>query len=153
MDHVEYAYTNGMDDAEVEERLLTSQAGVLSLSKGSDAYAIPMSHFYDGEKLYFRLGSAENSKKQEFLETTEKACYVLYDTEPAEDPDELESWSVLATGRLNEVPKSEHDRFDTAAINRDFTPVRVFGEAIEDIEISIVEFEIDTITGRSTLLE
>ena len=153
MDHVEYAYTHGMDDAEVDERLHTSQTGVLSLAKGSDAYAVPLAHFYDGEKLYFRLGNVENSKKQEFLETTEAACYVLYDTEPTEDPKELKSWSVLVTGQLNEVPKSEHDRFDTAAINRDFTPIRVFAEAIEDVEITIVELEIDTITGRSTSLE
>jgi len=153
MDNVEYAYTYGMDDAGIDELLRTSQIGVLSLSKDSNAYAIPLAHFYDGEKLYFRLGSTEDNKKQEFLETTETACYVLYDTEPTGDPDELESWSILVTGRLNEVPKSEHDRFDTAAINRGFTPIRVFDEAIEDIEISILELEIDTITGRSTSLE
>ncbi|GAB3034033.1 pyridoxamine 5'-phosphate oxidase family protein [Natronobiforma cellulositropha] len=153
MDHVEYAYTYGMDDATVDERLRTSQTGVLSLSKDSDTYAIPLAYFYDGENLYFRLGSTGESKKREFLETTETASFVLYDTEPTTSPDELESWSILVTGRLNEVPKSAHDRFDTATINRDFTPARVFDEAIEDIELTIVELEIETMTGRSTSLE
>lgn len=153
MDHVEYAYTHGMDDAKANERLRTSQSGVLSLSKNSDAYAVPLAHFYDGEKLYFRLGSTEDSKKLEFLKTTETACYVVYGTEPTEDPNEIESWSVIVTGQLTEVPQREHDRFDTATINRDFTPIRVFDEAIEDIEITIVELGVDTITGRTTSLD
>ncbi len=152
MDHVEYAHTYGMDDAEVDERLRTSQTGVLSLSKDGDAYTIPLAHVYDRGKLYFRLGRTADSRKRAFLEATETACYVLYDTEPTADPDELDSWSILVTGRLAEVPESKRERFDTAAINRSFTPIRVFDEAIEEIEITIFELEIDTITGRSTSL-
>lgn len=153
MKHVEYAYTYGMDDAELEERLHTSQTGVLSLSKEDDAYAIPLAHFFDGSGLYFRLGRTEDDTKWRFLETTETACYVLYGTEPTEGPDELESWSIVVTGRLEEVPESEYDRFDTAAINRDFTPIRVFDEAIDDIEITIVKLEIDAMTGRKTSMK
>lgn len=150
MEHVEYAYTVGMDDAEIEDRLRQSQTGVLSLSNESDAYAVPIAHYYDGEGLYFRLGITEDSKKQEFLGTTETACYVLYDTEPTDDAAELESWSILVTGRLSELSESASDRFDTAAINRAFTPIRVFDEPIEDIEIVILELEIDVMTGRAT---
>lgn len=126
---------------------------VCSLSKNDDAYAIPVAHFYDGENLYFRLGSTDGSTKRAFLTTTETACYVLYGTEPTADPNELESWSVVVTGRLSEVAETEHDRFDTAAINRRFSPIRVFDEPIDDIEITIVELEVDTVTGRSTVLE
>jgi len=39
---------------------------------------------------------------------------------------------------------------DTAEINRHFTPIRVFDEAIEDVDIVIAEFVIDTLTGRKT---
>lgn len=153
MEHIEYAYTHGMDDDEVDERLRTSQTGVLSLAKDSDAYAIPLAHFYDEGRLYFRIGDTADSRKQEFLQTTETACYVLYGAEPTADPNELESWSVIVTGHLTEIPDTEHGRFDTAAINREFTPIRVFDEGIEDIDISVVELEIDTKTGRSTSLE
>ncbi|MFW5950086.1 MAG: pyridoxamine 5'-phosphate oxidase family protein [archaeon] len=150
MEHVEYAYTQGMADADVEERLRTAESGVLSLSKQNDAYAIPLAHLYDDGRLYFRLGWTDDSKKRAYLETTETACYVLYGTEPTDDPNELESWSVVVTGQLSEVPEAEHDRFDTAAINRDFTPIRVFDEGIEEIDITVVELEIETMTGRST---
>lgn len=150
MEHVEYAYTHGMDDAEVAERLRTAETGVLSLSNDGDAYAVPLAHVYDDGKLYFRVGGTDDSRKQTFLETTETACYVLYGTEPTEDPNELESWSVIVTGQLSELPESEHGRFDTAAINREFTPIRVFDEGIDELDISILELEIDTVTGRST---
>ena len=150
MEHIEYAYTHGMDDAEVEERLETAETGVLALADGNDAYAVPLAHYYDGERIYFRMGSTEGSTKREFRETTETACYVLYGTEPTDDPRELDSWSVLVTGRLRELPDSERDRFDTAEINRRFSPIRVFDEAIDEIEITIVELEVETVTGRTT---
>ncbi|WP_280536668.1 pyridoxamine 5'-phosphate oxidase family protein [Halopenitus sp. POP-27] len=150
MEHVEYAYTTGMDDAEVEERLQTAETGVLALSDTGEAYAIPLAHYYDGNGLYFRLGVTEGSTKQAFRETTETACYVLYGAEPTDDPRGLDSWSIIVRGQLHELPETEHERFDTAEINRHFSPIRVFDEAIEDTEISIVKLEIDTITGRHT---
>lgn len=151
MQHIEYTDTIGMDDSEVEDRLLTTDTGVLSLARDGEAYAIPLAHYYDGERLYFRLGDAEGSKKRSFWEATETACYALYGAEPTDDPRGLDSWSVIATGRLVELPESEHERFDTAEINRQFAPLRVFGEAVEDLEVVILEFEVETITGRRTL--
>ncbi|MFB6080281.1 MAG: pyridoxamine 5'-phosphate oxidase family protein [Haloferacaceae archaeon] len=153
MENIEFAYTHGMDDAEVEERLRTAETGVLALADGNDAYAVPLAHYYDGERIYFRLGSTEGSKKRAFWETTGTACYVLYETDPTDDPHELDSWSVVVTGHLTELPESEHGRFDTAEINRRFTPIRVFDEAIDEIEITIVELDVETVTGRTTPLD
>jgi nitroimidazol reductase NimA-like FMN-containing flavoprotein (pyridoxamine 5'-phosphate oxidase superfamily) len=153
MEHIEYAYTQGMDDDEIKERLHTSEAGVLSLSKESDAYAIPLAHYYDDKSLYFRLGVTDGGRKREFLETTETACYVLYGAEPTDESQGLDSWSIIVTGQLAEIPETEYERFNTAEINRHFSPIRVFDEAIEEIEISIVELDIDTITGRTTPME
>ena len=150
MDDVEYAYTRGMDDDEIEKRLRTSEAGVLSLARESEAYAIPVAHYYDGERLYFRLGSTDDSRKREFMEATETACYVLYGADPTEEARGIDSWSLVITGQLAELPEAEHERFDTAEINRRFSPIRVFDEAIEEVEIEIVELDIETITGRTT---
>ncbi|WP_049979420.1 pyridoxamine 5'-phosphate oxidase family protein [Halolamina rubra] len=150
MEHVEYAYTQGMADADVEKRLRTAESGVLSLANQNDAYAIPLAHLYDDGRLYFRLGTTAGSKKREFLEATGTACYVLYGAEATDDPRELDSWSVVVTGQLSEVPEAERDRFDTATINHEFTPIRVFDESIEEIDITIFELEIETMTGRST---
>lgn len=111
---------------------------------------IPLAHYYDGDSLYFRLGLTAGSTKREFYETTEMACYVLYGAEPTDDPRGLDSWSIIVTGQLVELPETEHERFDTAEINRHFSPIRVFDEAIEDIDITVVKLDIDTITGRHT---
>lgn len=151
MEHVEYAYTCGMDEAEVEDRLRTAETGVLALSGDGEAYAIPLAHYYDGEHLYFRLGLTEDDTKRAFIETTGTACYVLYGADPTDNPRGLDSWSILVTGHIEELPESDRDRFDTAEINRRFSPIRVFDEAVEDIEIAVVELDVDTITGRRTL--
>ncbi|WP_336022929.1 pyridoxamine 5'-phosphate oxidase family protein [Halobellus salinisoli] len=150
MEHIEYAYTCGMDDEAVRERLETTETGVLALSKNNDSYAVPLAHYYDGEGLYFRLGVTEGSTKQAFLDATETATYVLYDTEPTEDAREFDSWSVVVSGALSEIPNAEHDRFDTAEINSQFSPIRVFGEEIDEIDIRILELEIESIAGRET---
>lgn len=151
MEHVEYAYTYGMDESEVTEKLATEGTGVLSLtSSETDAYAVPMAHYYDGDGLYFRLGRTERSHKWECIERTETASYVVYGTESTDDPRELDSWSVVVTGHLRHVPESEYERFDTAEINRRFTPIRVFDEAIGDIDIVILELDVETMTGRTT---
>jgi len=150
MDNIEYAYTLGMDDAAVEERLETAETGVLALSDGDDSYAIPLAHYYDGERLYFRLGVTDGSRKQQYLETTDTASYVLYGTADTDDPRGIDSWSVLVTGHLTELPESEYERFDTAEINRAFSPIRVFDEDVEEMDIVIVELEIESITGRHT---
>ncbi|RZV11726.1 hypothetical protein BDK88_0607 [Natrinema hispanicum] len=150
MKHIDYAYTFGIDESTIEERLRTAETGVLSLSKDDESYAIPLAHYYDSDGLYFRLGVTDGSRKQAFIEATETACYVCYGTEATDDPREIESWSVMVTGQLSEIPDSEYDRFDTAEINRQFAPIRVFDENIDEIEIRILELELDTITGRAT---
>lgn len=151
MKHIEYAHTYGMDDSATENRLQTAETGVLSLSKDDDSYAIPVAHHYDGDALYFRLGVTDGSRKQEFLETTETATYVLYGTEETDAPHELDSWSVLVTGPLRTLAADERERFDTAELNRQFSPLRVFDEAIDEIQIHIVELDVETMTGRTTL--
>ncbi|MFB6092980.1 MAG: pyridoxamine 5'-phosphate oxidase family protein, partial [Haloquadratum sp.] len=97
-----------------------------------------------------RLGLTEHSKKRRFLEATETACYVLYGTDATDDPRELDTWSVVVSGSLRELPATERDRFDTAEINRRFAPIRVFDEEIDEIEIAIYELDVDSATGRET---
>lgn len=151
MDHVEYAYTRGLDDAEVEERLRETETGVLALTDGTEAYAIPLSHYYDGRALYFRLGVTPDSEKTRFIDATETASYLLYEAARTDSAEELDSWSVQVTGSIREIPDERYREFDTAEINRRFAPIRVFDEDIADVEIEIYELEIDSMTGRATL--
>jgi nitroimidazol reductase NimA-like FMN-containing flavoprotein (pyridoxamine 5'-phosphate oxidase superfamily) len=151
MEHIEYAQTRGLSESEVEERLEATHTGVLALASEAESYAIPLAHFYDGQNLYLRLGMSPGSTKATFLESTKKATYLLYGAEPTEAAHGLDSWSIVLTGALEEIPPAEYERFDTAEINARFAPIRVFGEDIDQIEIKIYEFLIESSTGRATL--
>ncbi|WP_435344292.1 pyridoxamine 5'-phosphate oxidase family protein [Haloarchaeobius sp. HRN-SO-5] len=150
MENVEYAYTRGMAESELEDRLRNTKTGVLSLAHDGEAYGIPLAHYYDGERLYFRLGDTGDTKKRSFIESTTTASYVLYGTEETEEAREIESWSVMITGTLHELTDEEREAFDPTEINRDFAPIRVFDEDIADIEIVLFEMDIDRMTGRVT---
>ena len=150
MEHIEYAYTHGMDDEEIAERLRAEGTGVLSLADEGDAYGIPLAHYYDGEDLYFRLGMTEDSHKDELLDAGGPVSYVVYGADETDDPRGLDSWSIMVEGTLTRLPESDHDRFDTAAINRHFSPIRVFDEDIDEIEIVIYRLDADSVTGRKT---
>jgi hypothetical protein len=88
-----------LDDAAIDAFLDSQTAGTLSLARENDTYAVPVAFSFDPETrdLYFRLGYAPGSRKREYIETTERATFVVAaDTE--------EGWrSVVARGRLEHV--------------------------------------------------
>lgn len=150
MEDIEYTYTRGMDQQELENRLAEEPTGILALADGDDAYAIPLVHYFDGARLYFRMGMTDDSTKRRYWDATEKACYVVYGAEHTDDPRTLDSWSIIATGRLTELDASQAEEFPTAAINRRFAPIRFFDEPIDEVDIVMAALEIETITGRRT---
>ena len=93
MDHVEYVYTTGMTESDVDDRLRAGEHGVLGLARDNEAYAIPLSYHYDGNR--FLLGVSEHeeeSEKSRFLETTETATFVCYEASTNQ------SWSIHVRG-------------------------------------------------------
>lgn len=150
MEDVEWTYTSGLDEEAVAEHLRAAETGVLSLARGDDAYAIPLVHHYDGDRLLFRLGRGEDGQKWDWIETTDTATYVAYGTRETDEPAGLEGWSVIVTGRLRELEADEAAAFDPTEINERFPPIRVFDEAIEDMEVVLVELSIEGMTGRAT---
>ena len=148
MEHVEFTYTAGMDREAVEERLRETETGVLSLADGDEAYAIPLAHHYEGgDSIVFRLGVGVDSEKVAFLESTERACYVVYGYGP-----EGGGWSVLARGEIHPLSAGD-ERFDVAEINRQFPVVPVFDEDVADLEVVLFELRVDAMTGRRSIEE
>lgn len=143
MEHIEYVYTIGMTEAEVDDRLRESEAGVLALANDGTAYGVPVSYYYDGTSIHFRLGDDEQSRKLAFVETTDEACFVLFGTEGSDT-----SWSIVVTGPLRTRSDGEGD--DPAVLNERFSSLRVFDEAIDEMELVTFELRIEGITGRRT---
>lgn len=146
MDLTDHLYTIGMSEEEVTTRLQDAEAGVLSLATDGDAYAVPLSFFYDGTSVYFRLGDdGDASRKIASAESTDEACFVVYDVENGD-----ESWSVVVRGPIRRVADPEGHGFDERTVRDRFGALRVFDEAVEDVEIVLFELDIRTITGRRT---
>ena len=136
MEHVDYSYTYGMDESELDELLRVHDVGVLALADGDDADAVPVAYDYDGESLVVRFAEREESTKMNCLEATDTATLVVYEAGAA-------SWSIVARG-----PLRERAVVDEAASDRRFSPLPLFGEAGEDVETRVYELEIEELTGR-----
>ena len=142
MEHIEFVYTIGMTEPDVERHLAEAGTGVLSLADGGRAYAVPVHCYYREGRLLFRLTDDDDSEKLAFLETTTDACFVLYGATNGD------SWSVLVRGPVG--PVDDPDRYDAAAINERFGPVRVFDEDVGDTDVELFELRAESVTGRKT---
>ena len=142
MEHVEYVYTVGMAEPDVERHLREAETGVLSLADGDRAYAVPVhAHYHEGT-LLFRLTDDGDSEKLAFLDATTEACFVLYGATNGE------SWSVLVRGPVD--PVDDPERYDAAAINERFGPARVFDEDVGDTDVGLFALRAESVTGRQT---
>lgn len=142
MDNVSYVETIGMDERELEEHLRGTEAGVLALADGGEAYAVPVSFRYRNGRFLLRLTDDGHSEKFAFLEATERATFVAF------GQDGTDSWSVLVRGPLVAVDGTERD--DLLGNPETFGPIRLFDEAVPDVEVRVFELEVESLTGRRT---
>lgn len=142
MEHIEFVYTVGMSEEDVEQHLTDAETGVLSLADESRAYAVPVHCKYENGVLVFRLTDDADSEKLAFLDATTEACFVLYEATNGN------SWSVVVRGPVSLVEDAE--QYDEAAINERFGPARIFDEDIGDTEVRLYELDAESVTGRQT---
>jgi len=133
-----------MDSIEITEFLQDQQTGVLALAKDSDAYAIPVSYFFDDVEqcVYLRLGYAPGSQKRRYGDATDHASLVVYkDTE--------EGWkSVVIEGTLEETTDSDLDTaLEEQGEKLDIPYVRIFERPVDDIEFHTVRINITSMKG------
>jgi len=142
MEEFEYTHTGGMSDEAVEGRLREANTATLALAKENEAYAIPVGIHYEDGVVYLRLAVQPGSEKREFIAATERASLLVYDDEPPE-----ESWSVVVRGPIEVA--TEADRETIGDVETKFIPLRVFGEAIPDLDPRLFALRIETMTGRT----
>ena len=88
-----------MTDDEVERVLRGQGYGVLSMADGGEAYGLPISFGYDGERLYFLLQRQhERSRKARFVERTTRASFLVFGVAGKDD-----WYSVVVDGPLRRV--------------------------------------------------
>jgi len=114
-----------MDRDEIDDFLRAQGTGVLSLSRDGTAYAVPVSFGYADDSLYFfLLRFGDDSRKLDFVETTDEASFTTYDVEDAN------RWrSVVVSGPLTEVSDGEADRLEDVMFdNAEFASLFPYGE-------------------------
>jgi nitroimidazol reductase NimA-like FMN-containing flavoprotein (pyridoxamine 5'-phosphate oxidase superfamily) len=134
-----------MSRAETDALLARHETGVLSLARGDEPYAIPISYGYDAETrtFFLRLVSTPDSEKREFLSSSPAVRLVV--SEEAEP----EYRSVVAQGTLKEVSTDEMtveriERFGAAK-----RPLfEIWGESKTDLRIQLYELDADDVSGR-----
>jgi hypothetical protein len=145
MDRIQYAMTRGLDEGEMTDLLADHHVGVLALADGGTAYAVPVDYHYDGESLVLRLTDDGESRKLAYVETTTAPEFLVYGHDGPHD-----SWSILATGDLRELDPDAAG-IDAATVNDWFGPVRLFDEAVDEVELRLFELAIDRLVGRVTV--
>ncbi len=132
---------------EIDELLSRNGVGVLSMYDGTRPYAIPMSFGYDGSTPVFamQLGSGDESRKQNCLETTSQVAFTVYEQTDAD------RWrSVVISGEFSPIPDEEADTAMAAlADNADFaSDVGLWGVPMREAELTLYELEIEECDGR-----
>lgn len=133
---------------EVRGCLDRAEFGVLALADGSDAYTVPLSfgHAPDLSALYFLLGFGPDSKKREFLETTDTASFVVAECEL---PDEWQS--IIFTGSVAKVGDDKQQAaYSALADSAAFPATYTFEEYYDlaEMEQDLFTFDVESVTAR-----
>lgn len=132
-----------MNESEIERTLQELGHGVLSLSRGGDAYGIPISFGYDDGRMFMHLiRFGDDSKKLDFSESTTQASMTAYRV------DSRFAWkSVVVTGELEDVHEDETEYMEEVMEENAWFP-NIFPPTAPIAEIKRVELDIDEMTGR-----
>lgn len=134
-----------MSRAETDALLARNETGVLSMARGDEPYAIPISYGYDAETrtFFLRLVSTPDSEKREFLSSSPAVRLVV--SEEAEP----EYRSVVAQGTLQEVSTDEMTVERIEQFGDAKRPLfEIWGESKTDLRIQLYELDADDVSGR-----
>ncbi len=133
-----------MDAVEIADFLQANEAGVLGLAKANTGYAIPVSYTYDDaeQAIYFRLGYAPDSRKLDFIESSELVTFVVFAKTDG-------GWtSVMAQGNLSELSTTDLDSAIVQSVRSlDIPFFQVHDRPAADLEFGIVELAISSLDG------
>jgi nitroimidazol reductase NimA-like FMN-containing flavoprotein (pyridoxamine 5'-phosphate oxidase superfamily) len=136
-----------MSADETDAFLGAHETGVLSLARGDEPYAVPISYGYDAStrQFYLRLVSTPESEKRQFLTSDPDARLVVYD-----DADDTYR-SVIAIGTLARIEPEELAVEDIQQYGEARRPLfEIWPEGKEDLDIDLYRLDPESVTGRRT---
>jgi nitroimidazol reductase NimA-like FMN-containing flavoprotein (pyridoxamine 5'-phosphate oxidase superfamily) len=133
--------------SEIMEFLQDRGLGTLGLTKGGEAYTIPIAFAYDNEekRCIFRFIMAEESRKREFVAETEVASLTAYQWKSKNQ------WlSVVIRGPIHQMADSELGNAAAllSSVGNQAAAQETFNESLSEYETVWCELEAEEITGR-----
>jgi nitroimidazol reductase NimA-like FMN-containing flavoprotein (pyridoxamine 5'-phosphate oxidase superfamily) len=142
-------------------RILTeSSFGVLAMSAGNEPYAVPLNHYFDGEKLYFHM--ALSGRKIEILHENPKVSFVVssFDGLKESPTGELCGYgayfsSVICSGTASFITENVQKAKIATALTKHLA--KETAENAEELStehvlnINILAIEISEISGKACL--
>lgn len=139
-----------MSDSEIDAVLGRHETGVLALAEGDEPYAVPISYGYDDDsrRLCMRLVATAGSDRTRFLSGSPRVRFVVY------EEGETVYRSVIATGRLEEIPRSELTPDHVARYGTAKRPLFEIWDAPQtDLDVDLYELDPAELTGRRIEIE
>ncbi len=139
-----------LEESEVDEFLGRKETGVISMAREDEPYSIPVSYGYDpGDgSFYLRLVSTPESEKRRFLSSSPETRLVVYD-----ESDGVYR-SVVARGRLEEIPRDELDVETVEQYGDSERPLfEIWGRDKTDLDVALYRITPDEISGREVEVE
>lgn len=136
-----------LSDAETDAFLSRCETGVLSLARGDEPYAIPISYGYDADsrQIYLRLVSAPDSEKRAFLTSEPAARLVVYDG----NDEGTRYTSAIVEGTLVQIDESELTVELLEQYGRTKRPLfEIWGPDKPDLNIKLYRLDPETVSGR-----
>lgn len=132
-----------MDEQEIDQALKEVGYGTLALTRDDEAYGVPVSFGYDGDRLFlylFQFGG--ESKKLAYSEHTQRASLTVIDVESRTE------WrSVVVTGTLREVDVDETEHVEAVIDDNAWFPT-FFPPDSSVTGVQWTELQIEEVTGR-----
>lgn len=146
------AQDTAMSPEETDAFLGERETGVLSLARGNDPYAVPISYGYDADErtFYMRLVTTEQSEKRQFLAGSPRARLVIYESVDT-DAASTTYRSVVAIGELEEIDTSDLSVEEVEQYGRSKRPLfEIWSDGKRDLDIHLYELRPEEISGRRT---
>jgi len=139
----ESARTTEMDDARIDGFLYEQGHGVLSVAHGDEAYAVPVSFGYDGDRIFlYLIQFGGGSKMIAFADETETACLTTYDIRSRSE------WRcVVVYGHLADVSDSERGYMDEVMDDNGWFP-SFYPPDWSITGVRQVELVVESVTSR-----
>jgi nitroimidazol reductase NimA-like FMN-containing flavoprotein (pyridoxamine 5'-phosphate oxidase superfamily) len=94
-----------MTKSEIDTFLHAQRVGLLSLSDGDSAYAIPLGYSYDGQDIV--LTFRDGGRKQGYIEADKDVCFVVYWTPEGMTMENTTYKSVICDGKLKRITEAK----------------------------------------------